>query len=66
MIIQQPLSRDARVAQHLSKLRLIDHGWDMIPRNPITLPLLKALLQFLDYIISYISYKSHQLGEAKF
>ena len=50
MIIQQPLSRDTRLAQHLSKLRLIDHGRDMIPRNPITLPLLKTLLQFLDIL----------------
>jgi hypothetical protein len=51
MIIQQPLSRDTRLAQHLSKLRLIDHGWDMIPRNPITLPLLKPLLQSLNILL---------------
>jgi transcriptional regulator with AAA-type ATPase domain len=40
-----------RTAKHLSKLRPINHGWDMISRKPIALPLLKTLPQFLDILI---------------
>jgi hypothetical protein len=49
-IIQQHFSRDLGISEHLIKLRLIDHSWNMIPQNPITLPLLKTLLQALDVL----------------
>jgi hypothetical protein len=49
-IIQQHFSRDLGISEHLIKLRLIDHSWNMIPQNPITLPLLKTLFQALDVL----------------